>query len=189
MSDLVSATGVAVVRHPGFLWVKPSWGLLTSTGEDLGSVVRQPGGNLILGGHLRYVVAGPAGDVLWLMDQYSSFKLSRFVVLDQLEVPVGEVLQENALFAPQFRLTSADGAVVRLDGGRNRSWAWTLQDLAGQPLGSMTRQPSALTASFFKERTYLVERGEGLGGGLWPLAMLSCICLDIVHERKQEGGG
>ena len=189
MTGLMVSTQVVVARHAGFLWLRPTWDLSSVDGEELGSVVREPGGSTMFGGSIRYVVAAASGDVVWRMDQYSTSRLSRFVVTDPAGEPVGEVAQENAMFAPQFRLVGVDGATVRLDGGRMGSWEWTVQDLAGGPLGSVRRQQTSLTDLVVKERTYRVERGDGLGGGLWPLALLSSICLDVVHDRKQRDGG
>ncbi len=189
MAELMTAPQVVVARHSGFLWLKPTWDLSTPHGEVLGTVVRQPGGSLIFGGSIRFVATDAGGNVVWLMNHFATMRISRFVVAGAAGEPIGRVTQENAMFAPQFRLTGADGAEIRLVGGRMGSWTWTLEDIAGGPLGLVVRQQTSLTDMFVKEHTYLVERGDGLGGGLWPLAVLSSICLDIVHDRKQDSGG
>lgn len=172
----MTSTAVVVVRRPALLWQHPAWDLATPAGEALGTVLREGGGKV------RYLVADPEGTVVWQIDQLRSGRLSRFVVTDHSGVPVGEVEQENALFSPQFRLVDPEGATVRLDGAGKRTGPWAVQDLAGQPLGSVTLRPPARDA--LPVRIYVVDRGEGLGGELWPLALVSAICLDIVHDKK-----
>ena len=181
---LMTATEVAVARRPGPLWQEPTWDLFPPAGEALASVVRQPGGSLKPGEHLRYVVAGADGATIWLMDRSAAGKVSRFLV-DHHGTFLGEVLQENVLFAPQFRMIDAAGATLRLANARAGSYEWTVQDLAGQPLGSVTRVRSP-DPEAFEMRRYRVERGDGLGGELWPLVLLSAVCLDIVHDRARR---
>jgi hypothetical protein len=183
-SDLLTATEVGVVRRPGPLWQEPTWDLLTPAGGLMASVVRQPGGSLKPGEHLRYLVADPAGATVWSMDRSASGQVSRFVV-DHAGLLLGEVLQENVLFAPQFRMVAPDGATIRLANAKAGSYEWTVQDLAAQPLGWVTRRRSKDPAAL-EMRAYRVERGDGLGGELWPLTLLSAVCLDIVHDRTRH---
>jgi len=181
---LMTATEVMVGRRPGPLWQEPTWDLLTAKGGVLGAVVRQPGGSLKPDERIRYDVAGADGTVVWHLDRRMAGQVSQFVV-EQLGVPLGEVLQENVLFAPQFRLVDAAGATLRLANAKPGSYEWTVQDLAAQPLGYVTRLRSK-DPTAFEMRRYRVERGEGLGGELWPLVLLSAVCLDIVHDRARR---
>jgi hypothetical protein len=103
-------------------------------------------------------------------------------VTDHTAAPVGEVEQENALFSPHLRLVDPEGATIRLDSKGKRTGPWAVQDLAGQPLGSVALQPPEPDA--LPVRRYLVSRGDGLGGELWPLALVSAICLDLVQDHK-----
>lgn len=180
----MTATEVGVVRRPGPLWQEPTWDLLSSAGAAVGSVVRQPGGSLKPDEHIRYVVSEADDTVVWHLDRTMAGQVSRFLVEHQGSV-VGEVLQENVLFAPQFRLIDAEGATLRLANNKPGSYEWTVQDLAAQPLGYVTRLRSKDPAAF-EMRRYRVERGDGLGGELWPLVLLSAVCLDIVHDRARR---
>jgi hypothetical protein len=129
-----------------------------------------------------YTVADPAGVVVWNVEHLRAGRLSRFVVTDDAGTPVGEVEQENALFSPHLRLVDPEGATIRLDSNGKRLGPWAVQDLAGQPLGSVALQPPERDA--LPVRRYLVSRGDGLGGELWPLALVSAICLDLVLDHK-----
>ena len=65
-------------------------------------------------------------------------QVSRFLV-ERHGTFVGEVLQENVLFSPQFRLIDATGATLRVANNKPGAYEWQVQDLAGQPLGYVTR--------------------------------------------------
>jgi hypothetical protein len=173
---LMTSTALLVVRRPALLWQHPAWDLTTPAGAPLGTVLRRPGSAV------SYAVTDPAGTVVWVVEQQRSGRLSRFVVTDGNGTPVGEVEQENALFSPHLRLVDPEGAAIRLDSDGKRSGPWAVQDLAGQPLGSVVLQPPARDA--LPLRRYLVSRGDGLGGELWPLALVSAICLDLVQDHK-----
>jgi len=180
----MTASEVGVGRRPGPLWQEPTWDLLDPTGMAIGSVVRQPGGSLKPDEHIRYDVAEPDGGVVWHLDRTMAGQVSRFLV-ERSGTFIGEVLQENVLFAPQFRLIDPTGATLRVVNNKPGSYEWQVQDLAGQPLGYITRIRSK-DPEAFEMRRYRVERGEGLGGELWPLVLLSAVCLDIVHDRARR---
>lgn len=172
----MTSTELLVVRRPALLWQDPAWDLSTRTGAPLGTVLRQPGSAV------RYAVADPEGTVVWVIDHLRAGRLSRFAVSADNGTPVGEIEQENALFSPHLRLVEPEGATIRLDSNGKRNGPWAVQDLAGQPLGSVALQPTARDA--LPLRRYLVSRGEGLGGELWPLALVSAVCLDLVQDHK-----
>ena len=186
--ELLDATTVVVQRTPGFLWQTPSWLLLDPAGAALAQVTRRE--TSWFGKRCTYDVSAPDGTAVWALAQVSGTR-SQFQLTDEAAAAIlGTVVQENAMFAPQLRLTSGDRA-LRLDGGRMGSWEWSFVDGAGRGYGRMTRHSAGLAAFVSKERTYVVERGELLDDGLWPLAVISSICLDIVHDRKarNDGGG
>lgn len=175
-AELMTATAVVLTRRPALVWQHPAWDLVAAEGGLLASVTREAGVAV------RYVVAAPGGAAVWRLDQHRLGRLSRFAVSDHAGAAVGEVDQENALFSPQFRLVEPQGATIRLDSGGNRNGPWLVQDLAGGLLGSISqRRPQA---DALPARIFLVQRGDGLGGELWPLALVSAICLDIVKDRK-----
>ena len=180
----MTAVEVGVARRPGPLWQEPTWDLLDPVGMAIGSVVRQPGGSLKPDEHIRYDVAATDGDVVWHLDRSMAGQVSHFLV-EHHGTPVGEVIQENVLFSPQFRLVDVAGATLRVANSKPGSYEWKVQDLAGQPLGYVTRLRSK-DPEAFEMRRYRVERGDGLGGELWPLVLLSAVCLDIVHDRTRR---
>jgi len=186
--ELMDATMVVVQRSPGFLWVTPRWDLVDAHELPLGQVVRRKGRRSGWGTRLSYDVTDTAAGALWRLDQRSGGSKSQFQLVDAEGVLAGTVVQENAWFAPQLRMTTAGGRVLRLDGGRRGSWQWTFVDLAGQGYGAMTLHSAGFGAFVSKQRTYVVERGERLDNELWPLAVVSSICLDIVHDRKASSG-
>jgi hypothetical protein len=129
-------------------------------------------------------VAESSGELVWHLDRTMAGQVSRFLV-ERHGTFVGEVLQENVLFSPQFRLIDETGATLRVANNKPGSYEWQVQDLAGQPLGYLTRLRSK-DPEAFEMRRYRVERGDGLGGELWPLVLLSAVCLDIVHDRARR---
>lgn len=175
-ATLMLSTAVVVVRRPSLLWQHPAWDIASPTGLLLATVVR------VEDRTVRYVVAQESGEPIWSVGHERTGRLSRFVVSDHHGSALGEVDQENSLFSPQLRLIAPDGATVRLDGAGRRAGPWAVQDLSGQPLGSVALTPPKPDA--LPVRIYLVQRGEGLGGELWPLVIVSAFCLDLVQERK-----
>lgn len=190
MNRLLTEPELVVQRHPGFLWQPPSWEFRAPSGESLAEATRQGGGGF-LGGSALWVVADEAGPVWWL-DQRSAWGHTSFQLGDAQGELLGEVAQENAFLAPQFRLTAADGTAARLDGGRMGAWTWSVEGANGEQLGGeVVRTDTGLIEAMAKERTYLVRRAAQLPLGLWPLTAVACVCWDIVHERKRrsDGGG
>lgn len=182
---LLGATTVVVQRTPGFMWLKPRWSLLDQHEVPVATVSRRPGGWNFWGAQLTYDVTAADGSPVWVLDQRSGMSKSRFRLTDAATGGViGTVEQENALFAPQLKLQGALGPTVWLDGGRMGSWTWAFVDGSGAAFGQMTRHSAGLASFVAKERTYVVERASQLGDDLWPLAVMSSICLDIVHDRK-----
>jgi hypothetical protein len=187
VNALASEPELLVVRHAGVLWEPPHWEFRRTTGEPVAALTRRSAGG-VFGGSAKWLVADEAGPVWWL-EQRSSMFSSTFEVAGAGGEPLGSLVQENAVLAPQFRLTAADGMVARLDGGRMGSWDWSLEDLDGTQLGQVSREMTGVLDMVAKERTYVVRRGAQLPRGLWPLAALSCVCWDIVHERKRRSDG
>jgi hypothetical protein len=187
--ELLEQTTVVVQRSPGFLWKAPSWMLLDRQGVPLAQVTRRQ--TSFFGKRCAYDVTAPDGTGMWTLEQVSGSK-SRFRLVDEsTATSLGTVVQENAMFAPQLRLTSGGSRELRLDGGRMGAREWSYVDGARRGYGRLTRHSAGFAAFVAKERTYVVERGELLDDELWPLAVISSICLDIVHDRKasSDGGG
>jgi uncharacterized protein YxjI len=180
---------VVVVQQRGKVFsTRADYDLFTPAGEPLGSVAEQPGsGKWLLGGlaHLRFVVADSAGQPVLLLDKPGAWVRSRFGVLGPDESPLGEIHQENIVFAPQFALSAADGSTGRLDGGRMWSWEWTIEDAAGQPIGRVTKQFAGLAQMFLSADTYVVELSPELTGPLRAVALTACLCLDVVRDQER----
>jgi uncharacterized protein YxjI len=107
-------------------------------------------------------------------------------VLDAHETLLGEMNQENILFAPQFALWAADGSTGRLDGGRMWSWEWTIEGAGGQPLGRVTKHFAGLAEMFTSADNYVVELSPDLTGPLRAVGLTACVCLDVVRDQAKR---
>jgi hypothetical protein len=183
MVDLLARDRVTVVRHPGDVFSHPSFEL---AGDDLQPLawMTRTSGTAWREGDVHYAVAYDDGRPLWTVLQYSTPTVSRFEVTAASGEPLGRIDQENALFAPRLALIDAEDNTIRLEGSRTTPRAWQLQDLAGQALGRVVRSDPAARTGRLQARRYAVERGDGLGGGFWALALVAAVCLDIVADRR-----
>jgi uncharacterized protein YxjI len=136
--------------------------------------------------HLRFALTDGSGQPVLYLDKPGSWMKSRFRVLGQDGVPLGEIEQENILFAPQFSLTASDGSTGRLDGGRMWSWEWTIEGPNGQPAGRVTKQFAGLAEMFTSADNYVVELGPELVGPLRAVALTACVCLDVVRDQEKR---
>jgi uncharacterized protein YxjI len=180
---------IVVRQQPKMFSQRAEYDLFTPAGQPLGSVVEQPGSaKWLLGNmaHLRLVVADAAGQPVLYLDKPGSWARSRFGVLDEHETLIGEVNQENILFAPQFAMWAADGATGRLDGGRMWSWEWTIEGAAGQQLGRVTKQFAGLAEMFTAADNYVIELSPDLTGPLRAVALTACVCLDVVRDQEKR---
>jgi uncharacterized protein YxjI len=187
--QLLTEPVVVVRQHPKVFSQRAEYDLFTPAGEPLGAVAEEPGSNKWLLGnfaHLRFVVSDAAGRPVLLLDKPGSWARSRFGVLDARETPLGEMEQENILFAPQFALSAVDGATGRLDGGRMWSWEWTIEGAAGAPVGRVTKQFAGLAEMFTAADNYVVELGPELTGPLRAVALTACVCLDVVRDQEKR---
>jgi hypothetical protein len=173
MTTVLASARLVLARRAGTVWQQPVWDLVGDGDEALGSVVRAGSG---------YAVEDPDGHLLWSVERRLSGRLPRYAVSDPNGVAVGEVEQENALFAPSFLLVGAEGAAIRLDPGGSRAGPWIVADLAGQQLGSVT--PVVGDPEGLPVRAYRLVRGDGLGGELWPLVVVSALCVDLGRARR-----
>src|SRR5947209_655784 len=147
VADLTSQSVVVVQQRAKFLSQRAEYDLYAPDGAPLGSVAEQPGsGKWLLGSmaHLRFVVTDGSGRPVLFLDKPGAWMRSRFQVLGADEAPLGEIEQENILFAPQFAMSAVDGSSGRLDGGRMWSWEWTIEGPGGQPVGRVTKQLAGL---------------------------------------------
>lgn len=183
--DLLARDRVSVLRHAGDVFRHPSFEL---SGDDLESLawMTRTSGTAWREGDVAYEVALADGRPLWTVLQHSTPTLSRFVVSTASGEPLGRVDQENALYGQRLALTDPDDNVIRFEGSPTKAGEWLLQDLAGQRLGRVARQAGPPRGRFGPRR-YVVERGDGLGGGFWTLALVGTVCLDIVQDRRTTG--
>jgi uncharacterized protein YxjI len=189
MTDLLSSPVVVVAQRPKFLSQRAEYDLYDPQGDALGSVIEQPGSGKWLLGNLaevRFVVADAAGQPVLVLDKPGSWGRQHFAVLDPGGNQVGEVQQENLMFAPQFDLRASDGATGRLDGGRMWSWEWTIEGAAGQSIGRVTKQFGGLAAMFANADHFVVELSDEVQGPLRAVALTACVCLDFVREQDQR---
>ncbi|MDX6203049.1 MAG: hypothetical protein QOE24_621 [Frankiales bacterium] len=187
--SLLTEPVVVVQQRAKVFSQRAEYDLYTPSGEPLGSVAEQPGsGKWLLGNlaHLRLVVADAEGQPVLLLDKPGSWARSRFGVLDAHETLLGEMNQENILFAPQFALWAADGSTGRLDGGRMWSWEWTIEGAGGQPLGRVTKHFAGLAEMFTSADNYVVELSPDLTGPLRAVGLTACVCLDVVRDQAKR---
>jgi hypothetical protein len=177
----MTASEILVLRHADSVFALPSWELASPSLDTLGWVART-GGRSFVAPQATYEVTDVTGAVTWTLRQSSTPALSRFEVHSPFAGLLGRIEQENALFAPALTLTDLEDNSVRVVAAARGSW--TVQDLAGQPLGRVTAEASA---GRLGGRTFTVIRGEGLGGTFWSLSLLATVCLDVIHLRRQRG--
>jgi hypothetical protein len=173
MTTVLASAGLVLARRAATVWQQPVWDLVGDDGEALGCVVRDGSG---------YAVEDADGHLLLSVERRLSGRLPRYPVTDPKGVAVGEVEQENALFAPSFLLVDAEGATIRLDPRGSRTGPWIVADLAGQQLGAVT--PVVAGPDALPLRAYRLVRGDGLGGEFWPLVVVAVLCVDLGRERR-----
>jgi hypothetical protein len=177
----MTASEVLVLRHADSVFALPSWEMASSSHDTLGWVARTSGLSF-LAPQAAYEVTDAAGAVTWTLRQRSTPALSRFEMHSAFAGLLGRIEQENALFAPALTLTDLEDNTVRVVAAARGSW--TVQDLAGQPLGRISADNAG---GRLGGRTFSVRRGEGLGGTFWSLSLLATVCLDVIHLRRQRG--
>jgi uncharacterized protein YxjI len=192
-TDLLSAPVVVVSQRPKMLSQRAEYDLYAADGQQLGTVIEQPGsGKWLLGqlAELRYVVSDASGQPVLVLDKPGSWGRQHFAVQDLHGVQLGEVQQESMFFAPQFDLRASDGSTGRLDGGRMMSWEWTIEGAAGQPVGRVTKKLGGLANFLMSADNFVVELGPDLVGPMRAVALTACVCLDVVrHEKQRSNGG
>jgi len=186
---LLTAPVLVVVQQAKFLSSRAEYDVYTPDGTPLGSVHQVPGSGAGIFGQLatiNYDVVSADGVVLMTMTKPGAFGRAHFEVSWGNGQPIGEIEQQNLVFAPQFGLTAADGTWARLTGGSMLSWQWTIEAGDGSALGSVSKQFAGLAEMFSSADRFVVQLSPGLGGLLRPLAIVATVCLDEVRTQKQR---
>jgi hypothetical protein len=186
---LLSAPVLVVVQQAKLLSSRAEYDVYAPDGTPLGSVHQKPGSGAGIFGQLAtisYDIVGADGVVLMTMVKPGSFGRVHFEVSWWNGEPVGVITQENLMFAPQFELAAADGAVARLTGGSMLSWGWQIEGPDGSPLGAVTKQFAGLAEMFSSADRFIVELNPGIDGLLRSLAVVATICLDEVRTQKER---
>jgi hypothetical protein len=189
MPPLLTAPVLVVVQQAKVLSSRAEYDVYAPDGTPLGSVHQVPGSGAGIFGQLAtidYDVADATGDVLMRMIKPGAFGRVHFEVSWASGASIGQIEQENLLFAPQFALSAVDGSAARLTGGSMMSWSWTIEGTNGEPLGSVSKQFAGLAEMFSSADRFVVELSPALGGMLRPLAVVATICLDEVRTQKQQ---
>jgi hypothetical protein len=189
MPPLLTAPVLVVVQHAKVFSTRAEYDVYAPDGTPLGSVHQVPGSGAGILGQLAtidYDVADATGNVLMRMIKPGAFGRVHFEVSWANGAAIGEIEQENLLFAPQFALTAADGTAARLTGGAMMSWSWSIEGAGGESLGSVSKQFAGLAEMFSTADRFVVELSPALGGMLRPLAVVATICLDEVRTQKQQ---
>lgn len=187
--SLLTAPVLVVVQQAKLFSSRAEYDVYAPDGTLLGSVHQVPGSGAGFLGQLAtidYDIAGVDGSVLMRMIKPGAFGRVHFEVSWSTGQSIGEIEQENLLFAPQFALSAADGTSARLTGGSMLSWSWTIEGMNGEPLGSVSKQFAGLAEMFSSADRFVVELSPALGGLLRPLAIVATVCLDEVRTQKQQ---
>ncbi|HEY3924434.1 MAG TPA: phospholipid scramblase-related protein [Acidothermaceae bacterium] len=189
MPPLLTAPVLVVVQRAKVLSSRAEYDVYAPDGTPLGSVHQVPGSGAAIFGQLAtidYDVADATGNVLMRVIKPGALGRVHFEVSWASGAAIGEIEQENLLFAPHFALTAADGTVARLTGGTMMSWSWTIEGTNGEPLGSVSKQFAGLAEMFSSADRFVVELSPALGGALRSLAVVATICLDEVRTQRQQ---
>jgi uncharacterized protein YxjI len=186
---LLTAPVLVVMQQAKVFSTRAEYDVYAPDGTPLGSVHQVPGSGAGIFGQLAtidYDVADATGNVLMRMTKPGAFGRVHFEVSWANGAAIGEIAQENLLFAPQFALTAVDGGAGRLTGGSMMSWSWTIEGGNGESLGSVSKQFAGLAEMFSSADRFVVELSPALGGMLRPLAVVATICLDEVRSEKNQ---
>lgn len=101
------------------------------------------------------------------------------------DTAVGAIEQDNAVFAPQFTLTAADGASGRLSGGGLGGGSWRVTNETGSIATAKTTSQYRGPA-FAGMRGYVIAVDAELAGPMRALVPLAFVCLDVVRVMKRR---
>jgi hypothetical protein len=187
--SLWNAEAVVVVENLDFLG-SGGYDLVSSADVPLGSVRQERSvGGFLFGGaaSTSYRVFDADGRLVGSMLRPGSLGRSVFVVSDAAGAEVGTVEQENQFMAPQFRLVTVDGLVMRLTGGQFGSGEWQLVDgLDESVLMGVVHRQFGLGSMLSGSDRFMIELSPQLAGGHRLLALLATICLDYVRDAKKR---
>jgi hypothetical protein len=186
--DLMNAEAVVVAENAAFLG-PGGYDLMTSAQVMLGTVRQErSAAGWLLGeaASTTYRMFHVDGRLVASMLRPGRLGRSVFVVSDARDLEIGTVEQENAFMAPQFRLVTADGLVMRLTGGQFGSGEWQLVDGLDESvlMGLVHRQYGGLGQMLSGTDRFMVELSPQLQGGHRLLALMATICLDYVRDAK-----
>ena len=173
---LLTAPTLVVVQQAKFLSSRAEYDVYAPDGTPLGSVHQVLGSGAGIFGQLatiNYDIVGADGVVLMTMTKPGTIGRAHFEVSWGNGQPIGEITQENLMFAPQFTLAAADGGSARLTGGSMLSWEWTIEAGDGSPIGNVSKQFAGLAEMFSSADRFVVQLSPLLGGMLRPLAIVA----------------
>jgi hypothetical protein len=184
---VLSADTIAVIEKNWFLTGR-AYDLVAVDGTALGSVSEQAStGTWFFGSAAPsvFTLTDASGEVVAVMHRPGSLSRSQFVVAGANGVQAGLIEPENALPAPQFRLTAVDGAVLQLRGGAHGGTDWELIDpkdaaVVGRVHQEVANRPALLGG---KQR-FAVRLSPVLAGDARLLAVMATACLDYLRDVK-----
>ena len=134
---------------------------------------------------LEFVVADTSGQTVATIEKPGAFGRSTFLVTDAAGTQVGEIEQDNIMFAPQFTISTTEGG-LRMTSTAAMAWDWDLVDDGGVSVGSVRREFTGLADVFTSEERFVVQLSKDLVGPRRLAAFASTICLDFVRDEKQR---
>jgi hypothetical protein len=188
--DPLGAETVVVVERRGFI-TAGGYDLTTTDDEPIGSLVRETSAaGLIFGGAASSTsrLLDVNGTLIGSMLRPGSLGRSRFIVTDASDVQVGTVEQENAFLAPQFLLTTAEGLMLRLVGGKFSSRERQLVDGLDESvlMGQVSQEYNGLSGMLGDTQRFAVQLSPQLVGDHRLLALMATICVDYVLDAKRR---
>jgi uncharacterized protein YxjI len=186
---VLTADTIAVIEQSGFLTGR-AYELVATDGSLLGSLTEQTSaGNWIFGSAASstFTLVDAGGEVVAVMERPGSLGRSQFIVTDAGGGDAGLIEQENAFFAPQFRLAAPDGTVMRLTGGSLGSTDWELTDESdGSVVGRVNQEVASLSGMLGGKQRFAVRLSPLLDGEARLLAVMATVCLDYVRDTKRR---
>jgi hypothetical protein len=186
---LLTAATVVVVENAAFL----STGGYTLTDADdvpLGSLVAETSAAGFIFGRAAtttYRLLDPRNRVLGSMVRPGTLGRSRFDVTGAGGTHIGTVEQENSFGAPVLLLTTADGLLMRLSGGRFGSREWQLVDGLDESvlMGQVSQEYAGLSGMINDTHRFAVQLSPQLIGDHRLLAVMATVCLDHIRDAKK----
>ena len=191
MTDgLTLLTAPVVIVNPtrALLSRRSDFSLFTPDRVVLGRVAESSGGaRPTMAGVPRapLVVSDPGGATIYSLGTPDGHLRLSFSVLDPDDNAIGSVEQDNAVFAPRFSLSAADGSSAHLSGGGLGGGAWTIATDAGV-IATAKRPLQYAGLAGLGSRGYVVELHPDLAGPMRAVVLLSVVCLDIVRVVKRR---